>query len=515
MFLVNAEEMRALDRQTIEELGIPSIALMEVAGREVAKEVRNRARLYARVTVLAGHGHNGGDGLVAARHLAGAGYPTTVCLVGQMDRMSPEVATLWRACERLGLSPMVYEGDDDQLKQQLEQTDVLIDALLGTGIKGDVRPAMQRVIRQVNDADLPLVVSVDVPSGVDTDTGAIRGAAIRAHCTVTFQFPKWCHYLAPAAELAGECVVADIGIPSTFASRYPIRSFVTDKHLWHDALKPRPPFAHKGTFGHVLVIGGSRGMAGAPSLTAHAALKTGAGRVTVAVPRGIQDVVSGYLAEGMTWGLGEAGTGTWSADSAIQIVERLRQYDVLAVGPGLGRFAGDVKWLQTILGAARVPVVLDADALNVLSANINALNSCRAPVVLTPHPGEMARLLKADVRQVEENRPQVAKQLAAQTGAVVVLKGRYTLTAFPDGDIYVNPTGTPAMAKGGSGDVLTGVIAGLLAQNVAKEIAVPLGVYVHGYAGQLAAQNDSEFSVLARDLSNCIGPALRSAASNE
>lgn len=515
MYLVNAQEMRELDRQTIEELGIPSIVLMEVAGRAVAQEVKRRRKAGSSVTVLAGHGNNGGDGLVAARHLAEAGYKTNIWLIGDTERMGAETRCFWQICERLSIPTRIFRtAEEIALQRDLERTEVVIDSLLGTGLRGEVRSPMRQVIRLVNSANVPLVVAVDVPSGVNTDNGAIMAEAVRAHSTVTFAFPKWCHYLAPAAELAGECIVADIGIPQSLAANYPIKSRVTDRTYWSRFLNPRPAFSHKGSFGHVLVIGGTRGMSGAPALSARAALKAGSGLVTTAVPRGIQSVVAGYMAEGLTLGIGTKDDETWDADTALTIAERVNHYDAIAVGPGMGRFQGDVKWLQMLLSAAQKPLVLDADALNILAADLRLLDGCHVPVVLTPHPGEMSRLLQREVPDIEGDRSKVALELAQKTGAVVVLKGRYTVTALPDGRQFVNTTGTPAMAKGGSGDVLTGIVASNIAQGFSLDIAVPFAVGLHGYAGELAAEGDSEFSVLATDIVQYIGPALHKMMSN-
>lgn len=509
MYLVNAQEMRELDRQTIEELGIPAIVLMEMAGRAVAQEVRNRLKGKGRITVLAGHGNNGGDGFVAARHLAETGFDVKVWLIGKKERLSAEGRRFLNVCERLHIPTQLFTtAQVGELQRDLEQSLAVIDSMLGIGLRGDLRPPIQEVIRLVNRTRIPLVVAVDVPSGVATDDGAVCSEAIDADCTVTFAYPKWCHYLSPAAERTGDLIVADIGIPVQLAAQYPVRARVTDAAYWSSYIKLRPAFSHKGTFGHALVIGGSRGMSGAPALTSHAALKTGAGLVTTAVPQGIQSLVASYLVEGLTWGLGEGGAGEWHADTASDLTRRLPEFDVVAIGPGLGRFPGDQRWLRTLLEAVQAPVVLDADALNMAADDLRILESCAETVVLTPHPGEMARLMQQDVRAIEENRPQASLALAQTTGAIVVLKGRHTITAFPDGRQFVNTTGTPAMAKAGSGDVLTGMIAATIAQGYPLEAAVPLAVSWHGCAGELAANQDSESSVLATDLVQHIGPAF-------
>lgn len=516
MYVVNAQEMRELDRQTIEDLGIPSAVLMEVAGRAVAQEVKRRRRGSCKVTVLAGHGNNGGDGLVAARHLAEAGYDTRVWLVGKVERFSDDARRFWEVCQRLSIPTRVFSEDQQEaLQRSLDEADVVVDSLLGIGLSGNVRSPMKDVIRMVNRSAVPLVVAADVPSGVNTDNGAVMGEAVQAHCTVTFAFPKWCHYLAPASELAGDCVVADIGIPQSLAAQYPVTSRVTDMAHWAQHVDRRPAFSHKGSFGHVLVVGGKGGMSGAPALASRAALKAGAGLVTTAVPGGIQSVVAGYTPEALTLGFGKGSDDRWTADSVMPLVERVNDYDSLAIGPGLGRFHGDVEWLRTLLSAVESPVVLDADALNILAADLRLLDDCQAPVILTPHPGEMARLLQREVSDVERHRPEIARELARETGAVVVLKGRFTITAFPDGRQFVNTTGTPAMAKAGSGDVLTGMIAANIAQGMPLDVAVPLAVSLHGCAGEVAAERDSEFSVLATDIVDHIGTALNVARSNE
>ncbi|MDN4593661.1 NAD(P)H-hydrate dehydratase [Polycladomyces subterraneus] len=509
MYLVTAQEMRDLDRYTIEHIGIPGVVLMERAGLAVAQAITEHFAQPGQAVVLSGHGNNGGDGFVVARHLSVAGWRTTVWLVGSAERMTADTQTFYEACRHLGIDVKTFGPEQaDELRRWLETSDVVVDALLGTGIRGPVRPAMESVIRLVNDHARGRVVAVDVPSGVETDTGRVASVAIKADQTVTFAYAKWCHYLRPGAEHCGEVVVADIGIPpSVTASRRPAAR-VNHPQWWREYLKPRSRWAHKGTHGHLLVVGGSRGMLGAVAMAGTAALRAGAGLVTIAVPEGQHDPLAAKVTEALVWAWPDDGQGRFAPGSAERIGERLNRLTAVAVGPGLGRFTGEREWLTELLQQTDRPMVLDADALNVLADHPDILDHRKGDLILTPHPGEMARLAGTDTVRVENERYRVAKEWAERHDVTVVLKGTYTIIAFPDGTQMLNPTGSPAMAKAGSGDLLTGIIGALLAQKIPPSAAVPMGVYVHGLAGEFAVTS-VEHSVIASDILLQVGPAIR------
>ncbi|PTX58890.1 NAD(P)H-hydrate epimerase [Melghirimyces profundicolus] len=511
MYLYTAQEMRDLDRYTIESMGMPGVALMENAGGACARTLMKRFPEAKRVVVLAGSGNNGGDGFVIARYLSTAGWNVSVWRSGPAEKMSPETRAFHEVCRNMGLAVKPFEpGREGELTTDLGQADVAVDALLGTGVRGELREPVRRIVQTLNRSRPPFLLSVDVPSGVNTDTGEVAGEAVHADLTVTFAAPKWCHYLLPGAKACGEVEVAPIGIPQAAVERHPPRTRINGPALWEDHLLPRSRWSHKGTHGHLLVLGGSRGMLGAAALSGMAALRTGAGMVTLGVPQGQEIPLSAKVTEALVWGWPEGDDRCFTRATPPDWEKRLSGFDAVAVGPGLGRFDGETEWLEDLLFSIPCPLVLDADALNGLAGNPSILKKRGKPTVLTPHPGEMARLTGISVKEVESSRHRIALELAEKTGAAVVLKGTYTVIAFPDGRQVVNTTGTPALAKAGSGDVLTGVLGALLARGLPVESAIPLGVHLHGLAGRLAV-TASDHSVLASDVIEKIGDALHQA----
>lgn len=514
MYLTTAQEMRDLDRYAIETIGIPGVVLMENAGKAVARLLRERFPRPGTALVLTGTGNNGGDGFVAARHLAAAGWEVVLWLAGPAEKLTPDSRVFYQVCRNMGLTVIQDAGERrGELTRRIVEADVIVDALLGTGIRGEVRPRALELIRLVNEYRRGAVVAVDVPSGADTDTGALLPDAIRADWTVTFAYPKWCHYLRPAAEYCGEVIVADIGIPRSAAEHRPPAARVNDPSWWREWLAPRSRWSHKGTYGHLLVVGGSRGMLGAVVLAGMAGLRIGAGLTTVAVPDGQEPILAAKVTDALVWGWPDDGEGRFAGDSVRVLSERVDRFTAAAVGPGLGRFSGEGDWLRNMLERMPFPLVLDADGLNILAEHPGALQSRSGETVLTPHPGEMARLAGIETAKVESSRHTLAREWAEKTGSIVVLKGTHTVIALPDGTQLVNPTGTPALAKAGSGDVLSGVIGGLLARGIPASAAAAMGVYLHGLAGELAVQN-SEHSLLASDILSQLGAALSRLASD-
>lgn len=527
MRLVTAQEMREIDRAAAESHRIPGLLLMENAGRAVCRAVQDLlGTLKGKVVfVLAGKGNNGGDGFVAARHLLNGGAHVRVMLATEPDKVTGDARVNLDIWLRLGQK--VYFLSDRNALQVLQlglmQADAVVDALYGTGFRGVVRDRPAKAVETVNQSGRP-VVAVDIPSGVEADTGKVHGPAIRATRTVTFGLPKLGLVLEPGASYAGEVTVADISLPRTLLEGG--RRFLLTRELVASWLPPRAPEAHKGNFGHVLVVGGSRGMIGAACMAAMAALRVGAGLVTVAVPRSLQDVAAARVTEAMTLGLPETPDGCLDRGARNEIVPFLKKATAVALGPGLGTHPETVALVGDLLAEVRLPCVVDADGLNALAAMHGETRresaagaeagplpvSVHAPLVLTPHPGEMARLCGITTGEVQDDRLGVAERSAKAWNCVLVLKGARTIVAAPDGITYVNATGNPGMATGGSGDVLTGAVAGLLAQGLDPVRAAAAAVYLHGRAGDLAAETKGQPGLIAGDILDRLPEAIKETA---
>lgn len=510
MKVATASEMREIDNIAIHEYGIPGTVLMENAGVAVIRRLESIWESLAdrRFCVLAGKGNNGGDGYVIARHLANQGAKVKVFLLGQKVDIKGDARINLDIIEKMGLDiiEIVSDRDWDKVKVAAAFSDCLVDALLGTGFRGEVNGDMAHIINIMNAAGKP-VMAVDIPSGVDADTGRICGTAVQATYTVTFGLPKPGLFLYPGAECAGEITVADIGIPTDVVSRKHIKQNIIMASTVRGILPRRSPAAHKGLNGRTLVIAGSRGLSGAAAMAAEGALRAGAGLVTLSAPGSLQSVLAVKLTEVMTKPLAETETGGISREAASEMINLASGSDVLAIGPGLGRHEETAAAVREVITAAECPLVVDADALNALVGYTNLLAECAALPVLTPHPGEMARLTNLTVEAINADRVGVARQAASDWGSIVVLKGARTVVAFPDGEVYINTTGNAGMATGGTGDVLTGVIAGLVAQGMSSHDAAVAGVYVHGLAGDIAAQGGM-VGMTAMDVLKAVPAAL-------
>jgi NAD(P)H-hydrate epimerase len=500
--LVTAAEMRALDRHTIETLGVPAELLMELAGAAVAREAEALRAPGAAVTVLCGTGSNGGDGLVAARHLLLRGVPVRVVAVGDPAAWRGETAANWRRLQALGLALDAGEPSP-------EPGAVIVDAVFGTGLARAVEGPAALAIRRMREARPTCrVLAVDLPSGLAADTGQPLGDAVAADVTVTLGLPKLALTLEPGRSLAGRVIVARIGI----ADEAP--GVAARAELWTRAgaarrLPPRPRDGHKGRFGHVLVVAGSEGKTGAAALAALGAARSGAGLVTVACPERTLPVLAASHSELMTAAVPEAAGGCFGRAAEKSVLELAAARDVVALGPGVGRAEETRGFVRTVVRALANPLVLDADGLVAFEGAAAELRARRAPTILTPHPGEAAGLLGSTPAEVNRDRLAAARRLAADTGALVALKGAATVVAAPDGFVAVNPTGGPALASGGTGDVLTGVIAGLLAQGVAPRDAAVLGVFVHGAAADRLAERRGSVGLLAGEVAGALPDALR------
>jgi NAD(P)H-hydrate epimerase len=510
MRVLTADQMREADRRTIEDLGVPSVVLMENAGRQVvaAMDAAFDGLADARVAVLAGRGNNGGDGFVVARVLWQAGVDVQAYIVGSAEEVRGDARVNLDILGRLGLDVVeIRNAHDWELHgAAVLRRDIVVDALFGTGLKTPLEGLAETIAQDLNASQVP-VVAVDLPSGLSADDPAPIGPVVEAAVTVTFGAPKLPLVLPPGEHLAGSVVVADIGIPGVVIDELPgPRVEQVQPRDLRPFLKARPRDAHKGQFGHVLMAAGSRGRTGAAHLGAASALRSGAGLVTVATPSSCLPIVASLGAEYMTIALDELSDGTLSRSAADVVLGG--SYDVVATGPGLGTGQDQRAFVLALLERAPQPLVLDADALTVVASDLAALRGTpERPVVITPHPGEMARLTGLSASDVQRRRLGVARDFATTQNVYVILKGHRTLVATPEGVVYINPTGNPGMATGGTGDVLTGMVSGWMAQGLGVTAACLLAVYLHGAAGDLAASEVGEAALVAGDLVAQIGRA--------
>jgi NAD(P)H-hydrate epimerase len=513
MRVLNSAQMREADRRTIEDIGIPSLVLMENAGRQVvaAIEATYGDLLERQVAVLCGRGNNGGDGFVVARTLMQRGVSVSVFLLGRVAEVRGDARVNLEILGRLGLT--VVEIDDSQAWElhfsEVRDCSLIVDAIFGTGLNAPVSGLVGSVIADVNASGIA-VVSIDLPSGLSADAAEPVGESIEADMTVTLGAPKLPLVLPPAETRAGDIVIADIGIPAqVFESLDGPQVSLLTRSGMRELVTPRAHESHKGDFGRVLVIAGSRGKTGAAHLAALGALRSGAGLVTVATAATCQPVVATMGAEYMTEALGElpgpdGGLDPAGVDGALELAR-----DVVAIGPGLGQGRATQRFVTAFVDRATMPLVIDADGLNAFTENPDRLTGREGrDVIITPHPGEMARLLGMTTDEVQASRMEIARNFAVAHHVYVVLKGHRTLVATPDERVFVNPTGNPGMATGGTGDVLTGMIAAWLAQLLDAEAACKLAVYLHGMAGDLAEADEGEVAMTSIDLAGHIGDAI-------
>ncbi|MBM4310238.1 MAG: NAD(P)H-hydrate dehydratase [Deltaproteobacteria bacterium] len=512
MQIVNAEHMRALDRAAIEDCGIPGIDLMERAGRGTADYILSTYPEAAsgKVTIMCGRGNNGGDGFVIARCLQQAGANVCAVLVSASDRVQGDARANLEAFRSLGgrIVEITSEQDLGRIGSDLSHACLIVDALLGTGLASDVTGLYARAMNAVSEASHAPVVAVDIPSGIDASTGRVMGCALRAHSTCTFGLPKYGHLLYPGAGYTGKLTVIDIGIPQQLIAQAKLPGSVQDMSDFAAALPERSPGAHKGDCGHVLLLAGSVGKTGAAVLCARAAMRCGAGLVTAAAPEKAQGHIAAQLLEAMSVPLDDC-NGALAPEALQQILSLCADKTVLAVGPGLGSTHAVAETVRGLIPHVALPMVIDADGLNALARDPRMIKQASGPVILTPHPGEMARLTGQSTAQVQSDRIGSACSLAADLGAIVVLKGARTVIAAPDGRHWINMTGNAAMASGGMGDVLTGMISALLAQRLPALSAARLAVCLHGRIGDMIVAERGRAPVLASDIIERIPSGLR------
>ena len=511
MLIVTAGEMQAIDRQTIETYGIPGQVLMENAGRGATRSFLERVYKGGpgSVGILAGRGNNGGDGFVMARYLAQRGIDTRVFLLANADRTTGDAAANLKLLSELGV-PVIQLPDHGLFEKQqsvMRHMHFWIDAVLGTGLNSDVKGYFKQALHFLNEQKKP-VFAVDIPSGLNADTGRPCGIAVRATATATFAFPKIGHLVYPGAGYCGQIDVIDIGIPPFITDRVaPAQSLITPKTVV-ETLGIRQPDAHKGRTGHVLVVAGSPGKTGAAAMASAAALRAGAGLVSLGIAATLNPILEALLPEVMTLPLNDNQSGILAGAAYDDIFRASQNKSCLAIGPGMGTSRGTRDLVHRMIREIDLPLVIDADGLNHLAENLQCLEGRSRPVVVTPHPGEMARLTGLSVSRIQADRVAAARDLARKRNLYVVLKGARTVVAAPDGHAWINPTGNPGMASGGMGDVLTGLVAGFLAQGRTTLSAALCGVYLHGLAADLLAAK-TPWGYLATDVMNNIPEAIR------
>ena len=543
MKLLTVEEIRELDRIAIEEYGIPGTTLMSNAAEHLAKTAMQHIPNDGYVAIFCGTGNNGGDGIGAAAYLLEKGISIRVFLIGNEDNLTEDAEEMKERLYSIGGSLELYSPSAD-LVDYLSQCSVVIDAIYGVGLNGELRGEALGAVSIINSSR-SFVIAADIPTGVHADTGAVLGDAVNADITVTFSFAKPGHFIEPGCVYCGEVIVCDIGIPQKMLDKTVSHTYAATST---DIVLPRRKRnTHKGDYGRALVVAGSVGYTGAPALSARATTKTGAGLVSLGVPKSIYEILAVKLDEEMPFPLPDDNKGRLVANAAGEILRRAKQSDVCVIGPGLGQADGISELVQSIMRLSETPIVLDADGLNAITENVDVLNQAVCPLVLTPHFGEFERLC-GDLADEEAIEPEVqsevqkmlssdaqndntsdgcpncdeeppkkppidrlrkACEFASKYGCILVLKGHRTITAMPNGVAYVNTTGGPAMAKGGTGDVLAGMIAALIAQKLPIVHAVVAAVYIHGLAGDMCADQLGEYCVTASDIIDMLPQAMK------
>ncbi len=514
MRILSAAELREVDQLTTERFHVPGLTLMENAGRGVAAECRARFPDLAstQILIVCGKGNNGGDGLVTARHLIQRGASPHVVLLAPYDQVHGDARVNLDALIQMGVRPTTATSGDDwsAFASSVPTPSCVIDAVLGTGATKPVQGFLAQVIEDIRRRfSQAFVISVDLPSGLNADSNEVAGPAIRADATVTMTAPKICLALPPAAELAGEVKIASIGSPEAL-----VEEKSAQKLSWSTAtdfpflMRARPVGANKGAFGHCLIIAGSAGKSGAAALAGKAALRSGAGLVTVATSAGAQPLVAQSLPELMTIPLTETQSGAidFTAFDYGAMDTAVHGKSVIAMGPGLSQEQSTQDFVRRVVKEYRAPMVIDADGLNAFVEHLDLLDGRERVLVLTPHPGEFARLIRSSAPVIQSARRDFAREFSSRHHVILVLKGFRTLVATPDGEVQVCPTGNPGMAKGGSGDVLTGMIAAFLSQFSAAppDRAVAAAVFLHGRAGDYARDRFGEIAMLPGDLIECL-----------
>ncbi len=494
--------MQAVDSYAINECGIPGIVLMENAGIRCVDILLKRFPdcLKKKITVVVGKGNNGGDGFVIARHLFNKGANVQVLLIGERSSLKNDARVNADSAANIGIQiNEINETNIKSCRHTLNHSQLIIDAIFGTGFNKAASGIYEKIIEIVNESK-KTVVAIDIPSGIDSDSGQFIGPNINASMTIVLALFKRSHWLFPAADAMGELELADIGIPQKAIDSIPINVNLLELEDIQAQFQERRANSHKGTFGHVLLVAGSLGKNGAGGLTALASLRSGAGLATLAMPESCQKVAEAIPLEVMTTGLSEAKEGFLGLSAKQQILDLCKDKASIAIGPGISTEKETVELLENTIPELDIPLTLDADGLNCLALSSNLLSSLKPGTILTPHPKEMSRISGIDLQDILNNRISVASEFAQKYSVNLILKGAHSVIALSDGEVFINPTGNSGMATAGSGDVLTGIIAGLLAQGMSPKWATLAGCYIHGLAGDQFSEKQSKTNLIAGDL---------------
>ena len=509
MKIATAQQMRNIDRRAIREFGLSGTVLMENAATAVMAEMDKffGGLAGSRIGILCGKGNNGGDGLALARRLRVRGVQVRVALLAPLSAVRGEAKVNLSIIQKMDVE-LKANASTNAISEVVAWADILVDALLGVGLSTPLKGTHAFAVELMNASGKP-VVSVDVPTGVNADTGEVMGSAVRADLTVTMALPKRGLALYPGAEYTGTLRVADLGIPAEVIEKEKIAAGLLDRSSVMGIIDRGGPDAHKGAFGHALIVAGSPGKAGAAVMAAQGALRAGAGLVSVATPNELAPVIQAQVCEAMCVPSAESLEGTLGIGAEEELLKAAGAMTACAIGPGLSTHYETSQAVRNLIQRLTIPMVIDADGLNALAGHLELLKRLKAPVVMTPHPGEMGRLLGISSDDVQKDRIGIASAFARKYNVTLALKGAATVVATPDGRVFINGNGNPGMATGGTGDVLTGMIGGLLAQGYSATQAACLGVYLHGFAGDLAASEKGEISMTAGDLIGKISEAFK------
>jgi len=512
MKVVSGQEIKEIDRRAMDSYGISGLILMENAGLKIFQKIKE---IYPdlkskRVVILSGAGNNGGDSFVVARHLHNYGTKVKVLLLTSPNKFREEAKINWEIINKMGLDITIIEDSKDELLEKyLREAHLLVDGILGTGLRGPAKGLAAEVITLVNQLQKE-VVAIDIPSGLEADLTIIKGPCIKANFTITLGLPKIGLLFYPGADYAGKILVEDIGIPQELLESESLKLNILEEEIVKRLLPPRPVYGHKGTFGKVLLLAGSKGMTGAAYLASSAAIRSGAGLVYLGIPESLNPVMEMKLTEVITIPLKETVVQSLGDEAAEEIITSLPNYSVLGIGPGLSRHPETQRLVRRIIEKSTLPLVVDADALYALREDTDLLKKTNSPVIITPHPGELANLLNKDIKYILENQMEVAREVAHQFGIVVVLKGARTIIVEEKGEGYINISDNSGMATAGSGDVLTGIICGLIAQGTNPFSAAIIGVYIHSVAGNIARRLKGERGMIASDILDQVPQAFLS-----
>ena len=512
MKIVTAKEMQDIDRIAIDDYGIPGIVLMENAAKGVVASLFKKFPDIKdkKVGIFAGKGNNGGDGLAVARLLTDKGIAIEVYLLSKKDTLKGDAKTNLDSAEGMGIKILEIVSLDEleAVKDSILKNDIFIDAIFGTGLTSGVKGYYTDVINFINSSK-KFVLSIDIPSGLSSDTGEVIGEHIMADLTVALCLPKIGEILYPAAEYVGELDVVDIGIPELIINNRDIKINLIEEKDAAGILPKRKPDTHKGTYGHLVVIAGSRGKGGAAALSSISALRAGTGLVTLALPECLNISFEAGIPEVMTLPLPDTKEGTIDKSALNILIKFLEGKSALLIGPGITTNPSTSSLIKNLIKKVSCPMLIDADALNIIADKIELLKDKLFPVIVTPHPGEMARMLNTTSKEIQANRIESSRKLSVEYGIYVILKGARTIVATPEGEVYVNPTGNPGMATAGTGDVLSGIIAGFMTQGLSARDSSILGVYLHGLAGDIGAEKLSQTALIASDLLKTFPEAIK------